>query len=310
VNPVDTPHIILKTSQKAQRIQLSERKVWTIGRDRANFIRIPDQFASRFHARLEIFEGRHCCFWDLNSSNGSLHNNQPIQGGVLLNHGDCISIGSADLILKHSFVTAHDLPQPPSNQQVMMVHASAIQGKIWQEILLSQNIAVLWETPGVDLRQLISLRTTTNTLPQLLIVDVRAVSNDIDVLSQWCRAQQIKVQILLIDSRSNRISKSEQSQAKARGFLDLYPAFSQRLLNKKSGFEQPLQTVLKGCGLTTPKYSEFFKALETLDQLLNQTSRSIADRYKLEAGFDPGDISLDDLTSLKVDPRKLKQAFR
>jgi hypothetical protein len=192
----------------------------------------------------------------------------------------------------------------------MMVHASAIQGKIWQEILLSQNIAVLWETPGVDLRQLISLRTTTNTLPQLLIVDVRAVSNDIDVLSQWCRAQQIKVQILLIDSRSNRISKSEQSQAKARGFLDLYPAFSQRLLNKKSGFEQPLQTVLKGCGLTTPKYSEFFKALETLDQLLNQTSRSIADRYKLEAGFDPGDISLDDLTSLKVDPRKLKQGFR
>jgi pSer/pThr/pTyr-binding forkhead associated (FHA) protein len=307
VKAIETPRIILKTPKDVQTVQLDRHKIWTIGRDRDNLIQIPDRLVSRFHAKLEIFENRHCCFWDLSSRNGSLHNELPIASGVLLNHGDRIKIGSAELLFKHSFIATSDLHQAQSNRQVLMVHASATQGKIWQEILLSQDIAVIWETPGVDLKQLISLSTTSNTLPQLLIIDVRAVPKDVYTLSRWCRVQQIKVQILLIDSHGTEISESKQTQARARGFLGLYPAFSQKLLSRKSELAQQVWPVLKACGLMTLKDKALFKALEKLDQLLHEAAHPIAVRCNGNAGFKLEEMSLDELTSLKINPRKLKQ---
>jgi FHA domain len=301
-----SPRIILTTPQKTQTIYLSEHRICTIGRDPANFIQILDRFASRFHAKIEMFEDRHCCFYDLNSSNGSLHNGQTVTDAVILSHGDHITIGSAEMLLKHGFVTKHDLPETNSILQVLMIHSSAVQGKIWQEIFLSQDIPVIWEIPGVDLKQMIGLRTTANTLPQLLIIDVRAVSSDVHTLSRWCRTQQIKVQILLIDSRCTEVAKSEQSQAKAKGFVGLYPAFSHRLLLQKSELAKQVQTVLNSVGRDTLKYSALFKSLETLDQMLRQSSRLAPQQGAAEAKL--VDADLDDMTALKVDPRrKLKQ---
>jgi pSer/pThr/pTyr-binding forkhead associated (FHA) protein len=306
VKAIETPRIILKTTQTVQTIQLDQHKVWTIGRDRNNLIQISDRFASRFHAKLEIFEGRHCCFWDLSSRNGTLHNDLPLINGVLLNHGDRIKIGSVELLFKHSFIATYDQHQAEQNRQVVMVHASAIQGKIWQEILLSQDIAVIWETPGVDLKQLISLSAISNTLPQLLIIDIRAVPKDIYTLTQWCQVQQIKVQILLIDSLALEISESKYLQARAKGFLDLYPAFSQNLLTQKSELAQRVRTILKTCGLMTLHDKKLFKALEKLDQLLYKAALPIVDYSNRDAGFELDEMSLEDLTSLKISPRKLK----
>lgn len=322
----DAPRLIIKTPQEVKTVQLLEHKVWTIGRNRSNLIRILDRFASRFHGKLEIFEGRLCCYWDLNSSNGSLLNDQRIQSGVILNHGDRITIGSTELLLKHRFVTTASQPQLPVNQQVLMIHASAVQGKIWQEILLSQNIAVEWDCPGTDLQQLVNLRTTTHTLPGLLILDVNAIAGDISALGHWCRTKVIETQILLIDSQRNTIPPEEQSQAKANGFLDLYPAFSPRLLTQRAQFEPPLQTVLKGCGQPlTLNDDSLSKALQALSQLINQTAHSIphvphdAELHKVEPHDaephkaeprnaelpeledDPWDQDPEELTSLQVD---------
>lgn len=302
VNAVETPRIIFKTPDDLQTIQLCDHQVWTIGRDPTSLIRITDRFASRFHAKLKVFKERHCCFWDLNSSNGSLYNGQPVKGQVLLSHGDQITIGNAELTFKHSFVTKHDQPALQLNRQVLMVQGSAVQGKIWQEIFLSQDVAVIWETPFVDLKQLIGLRTASHTLPELLVIDVRAVSAEIYELSRWCRTQEIKTQILLIDSQETEVSKSDQSKAKSKGFLGLYPAFSQALMSHKTELAQQMQTVFNGFGKTSLNQAQLFKALASLEQMLYQTvAPAVQSPASIRHDSDP---SLDDLTALKVDPRR------
>ena len=306
MNVIEPPQIILKTPQDLKKLNLSEHRVWTIGRDPSNLIQISDRFASRFHAKLEVFETRHCCFYDLNSRNGSLYNGQPISGGILLAHGDRVTIGNAELLLKHNFITTHDPSEGLPTLQALMVHGSAVQGKIWQEILLSQDITVMWEIPGVDLQQLIGLRSAAHTLPHLLIIDIRAVSSEIFSFSRWCRSQQIKVQILLIDSRCTEVAKAERSLAKSKGFLDLCPAFSHRLLTRKSEIAQQVQLLMRSLGNTQFKYSELFRSLESLDPTLRKTSRLAADP---SAGYDCADLNEEDLTALKADPRrKLKPA--
>ena len=306
MNAIEPPQIILKTPEELKTLNLSEQRVWTIGRDPSNLIQISDRFASRFHAKLEVFENRHCCFYDLNSRNGSLHNGQPVSGGVFLAHGDRVVIGSAELLLKHPCITAHDFSGAQPALQALMIQGSAVQGKIWQEILLSQGFSVTWEIPGVDLQQLIGLRSAAHTLPHLLIIDIRAVSSDISALSRWCRSQQIKVQILLIDSHCTQVVKAEQSEAKAKGFLELYPAFPHQLLARKAELTQQVQLIMSSLGRLQIKESELFKVLESLDQTLRKTSRS---PVASQGGYAHADSGEDDLTALKADPRwKLKRA--
>ncbi|MGA1038212.1 MAG: FHA domain-containing protein, partial [Ilumatobacteraceae bacterium] len=51
--------------------------------------------ASRQHAEIRYENGRHIVA-DLNSTNGTLVNDQRINGSQPLNHGDIITIGSTE----------------------------------------------------------------------------------------------------------------------------------------------------------------------------------------------------------------------
>ena len=67
----------------------------TMGRATSNNVQIADGQASRQHAEIRYENGRHIVA-DLNSTNGTLVNDQRITGSQQLNHGDIITVGSTE----------------------------------------------------------------------------------------------------------------------------------------------------------------------------------------------------------------------
>jgi len=67
----------------------------TMGRATSNAVQISDGQASRQHAEIRYENGRHHVV-DLNSTNGTLVNDQRITGSQQLNHGDIITIGTTE----------------------------------------------------------------------------------------------------------------------------------------------------------------------------------------------------------------------
>lgn len=70
--------------------------VTALGRSPSNTIIIPDPFASHEHALLAYHDG-HWWLEDLNSTNGTLLNDEPIDQPVIVTTGDIIGIGHVRL---------------------------------------------------------------------------------------------------------------------------------------------------------------------------------------------------------------------
>ncbi len=69
--------------------------VVTLGRTPDNSISFPeDENVSRYHAEIEL-RGEEYCLIDLNSSNGTALNGQPVHGEVYLAEGDVITLGGS-----------------------------------------------------------------------------------------------------------------------------------------------------------------------------------------------------------------------
>lgn len=77
-------------TQSLQQLQ----GIWTIGRDRQLAISIPDRRLSRRHAVIQYIHNQGFYLIDLNSTNGSFVNGEPVQGRLLLKDGDRIRLSS------------------------------------------------------------------------------------------------------------------------------------------------------------------------------------------------------------------------
>jgi pSer/pThr/pTyr-binding forkhead associated (FHA) protein len=303
MNMNNTPQLIVQTATEIRNFQLLDRSEWTIGREPRNLIQILDRFSSRFHAVIGVVEARHIYFRDLNSRNGSTLDGLKITEPVLLKHGDRIMIGSTGLVLKHNYVTTVHSLLPISQQQALMIHASAVQGKIWQELLLSQGISILWDVPGANLQKIIGLQAAANLLPPLLIIDTQAIQEDLYGLSHWCRLQRLSVEILLIDSSRSQIPDSEQAYVKTLGFLDFLPALPVgTLCTHYQSILQNTINILTAFPAQALNPDTLLTALRALDQLLSKAPEMVSSAQQAEQDA----LNSEDLTSLSVDPRKLR----
>ena len=70
------------------------QQVWAIGRDRHCALQINDRRLSRRHAVIQYVNGRGFYLVDLNSSNGSFLNSEPVRYPHILKDGDRIRLGS------------------------------------------------------------------------------------------------------------------------------------------------------------------------------------------------------------------------
>lgn len=93
---------------------LQPQGIWTIGRDRTLAISIPDRHLSRYHAVIQYIHNQGFYLVDLNSTNGSFVNSEPVHGSVLLKDGDRIRISSLAFPFFLCCDTPHILGTPPS----------------------------------------------------------------------------------------------------------------------------------------------------------------------------------------------------
>ncbi len=109
---------------------------------------------------------------------------------------------------------------------VLMVQVTRLQGGIWQSVLKSQQIGVIWEAPDANLvENLDQLKAAGLTLPDLLLVDMRIPNFNPYAFCRWCREQYPGVKVILTNSAQTEVTLSERQWAVNQGASDLFPRF-------------------------------------------------------------------------------------
>ncbi len=228
-----TPCLTIQTPKGSEKLELTDRGVWTFGRGSKNTVRLDDSFASRYHARLQVTQSQHCYFVDLDSRNGTLLNDEPLTTPMWLKHGDRISIGEITLSFEDGPAQNEDSASTPPLLSVLMVNESVAQGEIWKEIFNTIKISMVWEKSSKILKQSFEERIISNSLPKLLLIDVSEYPNVYHFCS-WCRQEFPQIQIFLLDSVRKEISNIERQIAIKQGVLNFFPAMKREYLVLRS----------------------------------------------------------------------------
>jgi hypothetical protein len=212
-----------------QHLRLACQTSWSFGRNKDNDVSLQDPWISRYHAQIEVVAGQQCYLTDLNSSNGTLLNEQVVTMPILLQDGDRIAMG--EIILEFAYIPEampETMPESISastqNNPVLMLHRSIRQGHIWQQVLQAKDVSAAWERSGSDFQAQLELCAVAKTLPKLLLVDVRAYQGNAYHFCRWCTEKFPKVKIFLIDSCRSEISNFECRVALKSGAVNLFAA--------------------------------------------------------------------------------------
>ncbi|MBF2000685.1 MAG: response regulator [Synechococcales cyanobacterium C42_A2020_086] len=109
---------------------------------------------------------------------------------------------------------------------VLMIQPMTRQGAIWQAILRSQQISVIWEAADVNLPESFKhLRSAGVPLPDLLLLDTRVQTVNAFAVCRWCRQHYPQVSVVLINGAQKEITASEREWALFQGAADLLPRF-------------------------------------------------------------------------------------
>jgi FHA domain len=262
--------LVIQTPKESEKLELSKPSTWSFGRSAKNEMWLKDPFASRYHGKLEITEDGSCYFTDLNSRNGTLLNGQALTDTAQIQDGDRIEIGETTLWIEFGQATAQDSPleHSPSEQSapsVLMVQGVITQGEIWEEIFHSLNIPCIWKDTGANLRQVLMGQASTDTLPKLLLMDVRAHGNAY-YFCRWCHELFPQMQVFLLDSMRKEIPRIEQNIARKNGAINLFSAMNRHnLMIRSTEVLQDINEVLAALGSRSLSKPELLNALRLVE---------------------------------------------
>lgn len=97
-------HLITNLVDGKTQTLFQPQGIWPIGRDRHLAVSIPDRWLSRRHAVIQYIHNQGFYLIDLESTNGSFVNGEPVHGRLLLKDGDRVRLGS----LAFSFFLCHN----------------------------------------------------------------------------------------------------------------------------------------------------------------------------------------------------------
>ncbi|HEY9728610.1 MAG TPA: FHA domain-containing protein [Chroococcales cyanobacterium] len=100
----DRVHLVTNLIDGTTQILVQPQGIWTIGRDRQLSIPICDRRLSRRHAVIQYIKNQGFYLVDLDSTNGSFVNGEPVHGRLLLRDGDRVRLST----LTFSFFICHD----------------------------------------------------------------------------------------------------------------------------------------------------------------------------------------------------------
>lgn len=264
------PQLIIHNNESVEILTLSGMTIWTFGRSKENTVQIHDQMASRIHAQLEIHQNNQYVFIDLDSRNGTLINDEPITQTQLLKDGDRICIGNTVLVFEQPLEHSSEKDSSGSNKQVLMLHASAAQTAFWQEMLAFRGVSIVKEGSVPEFKKQIDLDAASSpeTLPKVLLMDVRAYQGDCYQLCRWIRQKYSQYQIFLTDSKRRTLSALERQVAIKNGAMNQFPAMSRRdlVLNSAEVLRQ-VNEVLQALDSKLIEQEELLFILRTNDVL-------------------------------------------
>jgi pSer/pThr/pTyr-binding forkhead associated (FHA) protein len=87
-------YLVTNLADGKTKTLLQPQGIWTIGRDRQLAISIAHRQLSRQHAVIQYIPGQGFYLVDLNSTNGSFINGEPVHGRMLLKDGDRVRLSS------------------------------------------------------------------------------------------------------------------------------------------------------------------------------------------------------------------------
>ena len=100
----DQVYLVTNLADGKTQILHQPQKIWTIGRDRQLSIPIADRRLSRRHAVIQYVKNQGFSLIDLDSTNGSFINGEPVHGRMPLRDGDRVRLSS----LAFSFFLCND----------------------------------------------------------------------------------------------------------------------------------------------------------------------------------------------------------
>ena len=114
---------------------------------------------------------------------------------------------------------------------VLMIQPTRLQGLIWQAVLKSQKLAVIWEMPDFDIEEnLAQLEAAGLPLPNLLLIDVRIKNFNPYAFCRHCRDRYPDVKIVLTHSGQREIEGAERQWAMNQGAADFMAGFQRQNL--------------------------------------------------------------------------------
>ncbi|MGP1383964.1 MAG: hypothetical protein ACTS2F_10425 [Thainema sp.] len=113
-----------------------------------------------------------------------------------------------------------------SQKLVLMIQPVKLQGLIWQAVLKSQGISVIWESPQVDfIDNVRQLKQAGLALPDAILVDVGIEGFNPYAFCRLCRDRYSEMQVILTNTARSEIHPSERQWALHQGAADYLPAF-------------------------------------------------------------------------------------
>ncbi len=288
---VATPQLQFVSQEGSQTICLNDLSSWTLGRNQNNVICLEDAHSSRFHARIDVIKGRYCYFSDLNSSNGSHINWQYINEPVLLKHGDRIQTGSMVFEFQHNILKASEEEDLCGSSHVLMLQTSSFQGKIWQEILMSQGVLTLWGAHGKVLNEAISVNTVSHPAPKVLLIDISVYRKQFVSFCKWMACYHPEIQIVFFD----RTNKFEYANKLPKHVCRI-PALPEcDFLKKVDYFSAVVKSFLRIYDESLFNLSQLEKSLGELDEIF----QALPSLQQESAPFGMSDIQ-EDYTEIVV----------
>ncbi len=116
------PHLLLHDDGNELTVPLTQGTSWTLGRGDDNTIVLQDKWASRNHAIIQIMESGSFYLIDLGSLNGSFVNGRRVTIPIVLQNGDRITLGTADMDLVCPEPTPVVLSSAKQQRSTVMLH--------------------------------------------------------------------------------------------------------------------------------------------------------------------------------------------
>ncbi|MGB7415107.1 MAG: FHA domain-containing protein [Thermosynechococcaceae cyanobacterium] len=268
-----TPLLIIHKPIGPVEIALEGQPSWTLGRGFENDIILNDNAVSRHHAEIRQQRPGEFVLTDLGSGNGSFVQGQRIFDPHTFREGDYITLGRIQL----EFQKGSSRPAHTPHKTVLMMHTSALQGKVWQEILSSQGVAIAHLNPGTDLPALLTQRSLQKGLPDLLLLDMTGIQSNPYHFCRWCRDTYPQVKVILMSGKRAEISDAERRWATHQGAVDLLPGFPEpQLFSNLSAVTSTVRLVLKALDWPEIQQQLLLEALLSIQVLRKQLSGSEA----------------------------------